>query len=201
MNDHKDKYYYKAKREKFYSRAAYKLLEMQNKFNLIHNGDAILEIGSSPGGWTQIITDMTGRDTFCIDRKSMRNIPGSIFIRGDVSEGGTLSALREVMASRGVARFDGILSDAMSQTTGTIGIDHSSSYLICKSVMDLAKDFLKIGGYVVVKQFQGDLTQQFFTGWSKEFSFSKITTVSATRKGSREIYIVFKGYHPRGLSA
>jgi 23S rRNA (uridine2552-2'-O)-methyltransferase len=197
MNEHRDKYYYRAKRERFNSRAAYKLLEIQDKFDLMHRGDFILEVGSSPGGWTQVITGITGTDVFCIDRNSMKKVPGSIFIRGDINNASTLSELKEIISSHGILKFDGILSDAMSPTTGNAGIDHSSSYLICESVMSLTRNFLRRGGYTVVKQFQGDLTQKFFSEWSKHFLFSKITTVSATRRGSREVYIIFKQFTPQ----
>jgi 23S rRNA (uridine2552-2'-O)-methyltransferase len=197
MSEHRDKYYYRAKKERFNSRAAYKLLEISRKFGIPREGDHDLEIGSSPGGWTQVITEITGKEVFCVDKNSMKKVPGAIFLRGDITRPEFLDELRETMSSRGVQSFDGILSDAMSQTTGNTSIDHSSSYLICQSVMSLSADFLREHGYVVVKQFQGDLTKTFFSEWGKRFAFSKITTVSASRKGSKEIYMIFKDYRPQ----
>ena len=197
MSEHRDKYYYRAKKERFNSRAAYKLLEISRKFGIPREGDHDLEIGSSPGGWTQVITEITGQEVFCVDKNSMKKVPGAIFLRGDITRPEFLDELRETMSSRGVQSFDGILSDAMSQTTGNTSIDHASSYLICQSVMSLSADFLREHGYVVVKHFQGDLTKTFFSEWGKRFTFSKITTVSASRKGSKEIYIIFKDYRPQ----
>ena len=197
MSEHRDRYYYRAKKERFNSRAAYKLLEISRKFGIPREGDHDLEIGSSPGGWTQVITEITGKEVFCVDKNSMKKVPGAIFMRGDITRPEFLDELRETMSLRGVRSFDGILSDAMSQTTGNTSIDHSSSYLICQSVMSLSADFLREHGYVVVKQFQGDLTKTFFSEWGKRFAFSKITTVSASRKGSKEIYMIFKDYRPQ----
>ena len=197
MSEHRDKYYYRAKKERFNSRAAYKLLEISRKFGIPREGDHDLEIGSSPGGWTQVITEISGQEVFCVDKNSMKKVPGAIFLRGDITRPEFLDELRETMSLRGVRSFDGILSDAMSQTTGNTSIDHSSSYLICQSVLSLSADFLREHGYVVVKQFQGDLTKTFFSEWGKRFTFSKITTVSASRKGSKEIYMIFKDYRPQ----
>ena len=108
MSEHRDKYYYRAKKERFNSRAAYKLLEISRKFGIPREGDHDLEIGSSPGGWTQVITEISGQEVFCVDKNSMKKVPGAIFLRGDITRPEFLDELRETMSSRGVQSFDGI---------------------------------------------------------------------------------------------
>lgn len=194
MRDHRDSYYYLAKKERYRSRAAFKLLELQTKFNLLAEGQNILEIGASPGGWTQIATSITRSKVISVDINRMDPLDDVIFIRGRVGDKSLSQRIRDEMERQNIEAFDGILSDAMTRTSGNRDIDHSSSYLICGEVMALADTFLGEGGFVVVKQFQGDLTAQFVNSWRKRFSFSKITRVAASRESSSEIYIVFQGF-------
>ncbi|HLH85738.1 MAG TPA: RlmE family RNA methyltransferase, partial [Thermoplasmataceae archaeon] len=190
-------YYYSAKKQNLKSRAAFKILEIQTKFSLMKEGDHILEVGSSPGGWTQIIRSVTRKPVIAVDPEEMEPMDGVIFIRSRIEDSRALSKIRSAMDSVGVKLFDGILSDAMVHTSGKRDIDHASSYLICRTVMRLAFDLLSPGGYILLKQFQGDLTNQFLREWSGYFDFSKITSVSATREASREVYIIFRGFRPQ----
>ena len=196
MPDRRDRYYYLAKKERYRSRAAFKLLEIQTKFNLLEEGQKILEIGSSPGGWSQIITSITKSLVISIDPNKMESLEDIVFIRGKVGDRTLNERIRNEMEKHGLSKFDGIISDAMSRTSGNQDIDHSSSYLICQGIMELAKTFLAEGGFVIMKQFQGDLTTQFVNSWRKNFGFSKVTRVAASREGSKEIYIIFQYFRP-----
>jgi 23S rRNA (uridine2552-2'-O)-methyltransferase len=190
----KDFYYRKAKRDNFRSRAAFKLMELQTKYSILRSGDYALEIGSSPGGWSQIITSITGNPLISVDLNEMEKLENVIFIRGNISSETTKLRIREAMATLRIERFSVILSDAMSKTSGKRDIDHSSSYLLCREVMNLAGDFLTENGNVVVKQFQGDLTSGFMNDWAGKFHYSRITSVAASRDASSEVYMIFKGY-------
>lgn len=196
MPDHRDKYYYLAKRERYRSRAAFKLLELQTKFCLLNEGDNVLEIGGSPGGWTQIITSITKAKVISVDISKMEPMEDVIFIRGRIEDKALKQRIMDEMERNGIESIRGVLSDAMSKTSGNQDIDHSSSYLICQQVMSLATSMISSGGYVVVKQFQGDLTAPFVNTWRKQFSFSKITKAAASRQSSREVYIIFQGFRP-----
>lgn len=197
MPDHRDKYYYLAKKERYRSRAAFKLIELQTKFGFLEEGQLVLEIGSSPGGWSQIINSITKSLVISVDSQKMDPVENNIFIRGRVGDKSLKLRIRDEMEKRGFSEFNGILSDAMSKTGGNQDIDHSSSYLICQSVMELATSLLSEDGFVVVKQFQGDLTTQFVNNWKKMFRFSKVTKVAASREASKEIYIIFQGFRPQ----
>ncbi|MCL4337164.1 MAG: RlmE family RNA methyltransferase [Candidatus Thermoplasmatota archaeon] len=192
MPDRRDKFYYLAKKERYRSRAAFKLLELQTKYGFLKEGQNILEIGSSPGGWSQIVTSITGSTVFSVDIDKMDPLENNVFIRGRVGDKALKVRIKDEMDKLGIEAFDGILSDAMSKTSGNQDIDHSSSYLICQEVMALAETLLKPDGFVLVKQFQGDLTVKFVNQWKKYFGFSKITKVAASREGSKEIYIIFQ---------
>lgn len=196
MPDRRDRYYYLAKKERYRSRASFKLLELQTKFGFLEEGQKILEIGASPGGWSQIITSITKSLLVSVDTEKMEPLENNIFIRGRVGDKSLKERLRDEMEKHGFSEFDGVISDAMSRTSGNQDIDHSSSYLICKEVMELAESLLAENGFVIMKQFQGDLTIPFFNSWKKHFGFSKITKVAASREASKEIYIVFQRFRP-----
>lgn len=193
MVNRKDAYYHRAKNVGFRSRASFKLLEIQSKFELLSEGDLVLEIGSSPGGWTQVILDITGQPVVAVDIVKMEPVDGVIFLKGNVYDPALSSSLSDILAQLGKEKFDAVLSDAMVKTSGDRNIDHSSSYLLCKRVMELSDDFLGRGGKVLLKQFQGDMTDEFFQEWGRKYRFKKKTAPRASRSGSREIYLIFAG--------
>lgn len=194
MPDRRDKYYYLAKKDRYRSRAAFKLLEIQTKFGLLRSGQFILEIGSSPGGWTQVISSITGEPVISIDINPMEPVNNAIFIRGKIEDPRTVQEVKDSMATLGIEKFHGIVSDAMAHTSGKQDIDHSASYLICEKVMSLARDLLQKDGFVILKQFYGDLTPQFLNQWKPFFMSSKVTRVAASRDSSSEVYIIFSGF-------
>lgn len=194
MPDRRDRYYYLAKKERYRSRAAFKLLELQTKFDFLKEGQNILEIGGSPGGWTQIVTSITKSLIISVDTSKMEPLENTIFIKGRVGDKSLKDRIKDEMDRHGIKQIDGIVSDAMTKTSGNRDIDHSSSYLICQEVMELANSLLAENGFVLVKQFQGDLTVQFINTWKKSFRFAKLTKVAASRESSKEVYIIFQNF-------
>lgn len=195
MPKRQDKYYFKAKKESLRSRASYKLQEIQEKFEVLNEGDVVLEFGASPGGWTQVVLEVTGSPVIAVDVAPMEPLNNVIFIKRDINDPRVEEDIRRALDEIGVSAVDVILSDAMVKTSGDKSRDHASSYLLCRRVMELSMIFLEPDGNVVVKQFQGDLTPQFLNDWKPKFGFSKITSTKASRAGSREIYAVFKYRH------
>lgn len=191
MRKRKDEYYYRARDEQFRSRASYKLIELQEKFNIMREGDVVMDIGSSPGGWDQVAISYTNSHVISIDISPMEPMELVHFIKHDINDPGIGEYISKALSDIGRERVDVILSDAMTKASGDRSRDHAQSYLLCKRVMEISDDFLRKGGNVVVKQFQGDLTQRFLNEWRRKFVFSKITTVKASRAGSREIYLLF----------
>lgn len=191
MVNRKDRFYLKAKRENYRSRAVYKLSEIQEKFRIIGEGDLVLEIGSAPGGWTQYLLGIDGVHVVSVDRIPYESIANSVSIKKDIFSGDIFEIISDVLKSGDSPGFNAILSDAMDHTSGNHSRDHASSYLICDRVMLLSSRFLVSGGNVLLKHFQGDLTKELIDKWSPKFRGHKNTTPKATRSGSREMYILF----------
>ena len=192
MPDRRDSYYWKAKENNFSSRAAFKLIDILNKFYLSIEDCSVLEIGSNPGGWAEVISMNNPSFHIAVDIKKEQSEPQYIFIRGDISRDSTWDSIVSTMDENGIRTFDLVLSDAMTNTSGNSDVDHSSSYLICNKIMEKGVPLLSRGGSIIVKQFQGDLTQSFIENWSYYFRRASITKPASSRQASREIYIVFK---------
>ena len=109
MPDRRDKFYYLAKKERYRSRAAFKLLELQTKYGFLKEGQNILEIGSSPGGWSQIVTSITGSTVFSVDIDKMDPLENNVFIRGRVGDKALKVRIKDEMDKLGIEAFDGIL--------------------------------------------------------------------------------------------
>ncbi|AAT43210.1 SAM-dependent methyltransferase [Picrophilus oshimae] len=187
----KDKYYIRAKRENYRSRASYKIIEINNKYNIVSRGDNVLEFGSSPGGWTQVIENITQSVIIAVDINRMDPVKNTVFIKMNIFDDDIFKSIDHAMAENNIKNFDSILSDAMSRTSGIEDRDHYNSYKICERVMDISIPRLKNGGNIILKQFQGDMTNEFIKKWSGYFNYYKITKPKASRQHSREIYIIF----------
>ena len=193
MPDRKDRFYYLAKSRKYRSRAAFKLIELQQKFSIISEGDLVLDIGASPGSWSQVAHEFSGSTVIGVDLTRIVEENWMKFMKGDILSPLFPQKLEAFISGLGIRKFNCIISDAMSHTSGVHDRDHASSYLLCERVMEIASMFLDTGGNMVIKQFYGDLTAGFVQKWEEKFRFSKTTSVGATRKGSSEVYIIFKG--------
>ncbi|KAA8922698.1 RlmE family RNA methyltransferase [Thermoplasma sp.] len=190
--DHRDQYYWRAKKDQFRSRAAYKLEFLIDRYGIVKDGQTILEIGSSPGGWTQVLVDRSCR-VLAVDMQPMDEIPDVTFLKLNILRENALDRIKDGMVRSGIQKFDAVLSDAMAKTSGIRSSDHAASVMIGESVMRIATETLRKGGNAVVKQFQGDMTADFIRRWGKYFRDHRITKPPASRKESSEIYIIFYG--------
>lgn len=191
MNRRKDPYYYRAKKEDYRSRAAYKLLEIQDRFSIFSGNENVLELGSSPGGWSQVISEKTTGRILSIDRSPQEDLDGISFLRGDIFSPRVEKEIAAFIESSGIGCFDLIVSDTMAKTSGISHRDHALSVDLGNQVIHFADIFLCPGGSVLIKQFQGDMTHSFMTKHSGMFQKSKLATTKATRSGSSEVFILF----------
>ncbi len=190
IKEHKRDYYYRlAKREGYRSRAAYKLIEIQEKFNVIDKNADVLDLGSFPGSWLQVSRFLTSGKVVGVDLKEIKPINGVHTIKGDITEESTLEKIKEVCE-----KFDVVLSDASPKTTGIEDLDNYRSYEIAVSVLKIAEELLKKGGNLVLKIFQGEEMNKILKELKKRFKFVKVTKPKASKKYSREVYIVCKGF-------
>lgn len=192
MEKRKDIYYKKAKKQGYSSRAAYKLIDIDRKFPILFPGMRVLEIGSSPGGWTDVLMERNPANLVCVDLSAGKGSDFPINIKGDITRGETWERIREVMGDG----FDLFLSDAMAHTSGQHDRDHGASVNICNAIMEHCNGFLLPGGTVVLKQFQGDMTGPFVEKYKKMFRKSYITKPPSSRSESSEIYIIFSRFIP-----
>jgi 23S rRNA (uridine2552-2'-O)-methyltransferase len=186
-----DHYYKKAKRTGYRSRSAYKLKQINERYNVISSGDTVLDLGAAPGGWSQVAVECAGQKGVVVgvDIQKIEPIEGVIIIRGDVTRPETLD---EILSK--VKKADCVISDMSPNITGNYSMDHARSIDLANTALDIAERALKKGGNFVVKVFQGDLYNDFLNEVKARFGFIKAHSPKASRKSSSEIYIVGKGF-------
>ena len=183
-----DHYTRRAKEEKWLARSVYKLIEIDRKFGLIRKGDRLLDLGCYPGSWSQYGIqkvgpkgELVGIDLTRPDRLSSPNFK---FVQADVL------TLDIELLGREAGSKDVILSDLAPQTTGIQSTDISNSMSLAKRAYDIALALLKKKGHFVCKAFEGEDLKPFRSEVSTRFSQVRLFRPNATRKGSREIYII-----------
>ncbi|RLI84097.1 23S rRNA (uridine(2552)-2'-O)-methyltransferase, partial [Archaeoglobales archaeon] len=167
---------------------AFKLIQINKRFNLIKSGYKVLDLGASPGGWSQVAANI-GAEVIAIDINPMPPIEGITFIKGDITQQETVKAVKDLQIE-----FDAVISDASPKLTGKWTIDHLLSIDIAKASFNFAKLFLRRGGNFLVKVFQGEEIQSFYREVAPKFRFKKFHSPQASRKRSAEIYFVGKGF-------
>lgn len=192
MKTHNDYYAKKAKTENFAARSVYKLDEIQKKYSLIKKNMKILDLGSSPGSWVQYINEIVSDKGFvlAIDINDVNISFGKNvkFFKTDVFTSETFDLISQY------SKFDGLVSDMAPLTTGARDYDHFGSMELCERAFDLAQNFLKQNGFFVCKMFEGEDSPEFIKKVRKCFSFFKAIRPKATKKQSREVFLVGNGY-------
>lgn len=186
-----------AKKEGYKSRASYKLIQLNKKFNIIKKGYKVLDLGAAPGGWIQIASKLVGEDGLVVgvDLKSVKEkFDNSFFIQGDVFEDSTIEKIREISKV-----FDTVISDLAPNTSGIRSLDHQRSIDLCYRALELSSNFLESKGNLLIKVFQGEDIKKLVEDIKNEFYYVKISKPESSRPSSRETYIICKGYKKRKL--
>ncbi len=191
----RDRYYRQAKRENYRSRAVYKLKQIDYRFDLIHPGDTIVDLGAAPGGWSQVAAELGGPSSkiFALDIDRMAPIPGVEFIRGDIRNELVIKRLLETVPE-GV---DVVISDMSPDISGNYPYDHARSVELCEHALAFALKVLKPGGNFVVKMFFGDMCKGFVGNVKRNFEEAHVHHPKASRPTSSEVYVVGLGYRGR----
>jgi len=188
-----DPYVKRAQQEGYRSRAAYKLLELDQRDQLLQRGATVIDLGAAPGGWSQIAADRVGDrgQVIALDILSMDALAGVEVITGDFTEQATLDALLQRLDGQGA---DLVLSDMAPNISGVRSVDQPRAIYLAELALDLAQQVLKPGGSWVAKVFQGEgfdaLQQQLRT----HFARVTIRKPQASRPRSREVYLVARNY-------
>jgi 23S rRNA (uridine2552-2'-O)-methyltransferase len=188
-----DEYVQRAQREGYRSRAAYKLLELQDKDRLISPGNVVVDLGAAPGGWSQVAAKLVGGKgrVFALDLLDMEPIPGVEFLRGDFREQAVLDDLMQRLDGRPV---DLVLSDMAPNVSGNAAVDLPRAMYLCELALDFARQVLRPGGGLVMKVFQGEGFDELFR--DAKGSFGRVLTrkPKSSRPKSREVYLVAGNY-------
>jgi 23S rRNA (uridine2552-2'-O)-methyltransferase len=189
----KDPFVKKAQVDGYRSRSAYKLVELNQKDRLIKPGMRIMDLGSAPGGWSQVAGKLVGAKgrVLATDILPMASLANVDFIQGDFTEQATVDQL---LGWLGGGKFDLILSDIAPNITGIDSADQASSMYFLELALDTVKQTLKPGATFVAKMFQGSGSDEYLKELRKSFEKVLIRKPEASRKESREVYVVAKGF-------
>jgi 23S rRNA (uridine2552-2'-O)-methyltransferase len=190
-----DPYVKRSQLDGYRSRAAYKLLEIQEKDHLIKPGMRILDLGAAPGSWSQIASRLAAPNgcVVALDVLPMEPIPAVGFLQGDFREAEVLSELETLL---GGEPLDLVLSDMAPNLTGMPVVDQARAIYLVELALDLARRRLKHGGALVVKTFSGAGFDDFMSEARVNFRQVATRKPKSSRAESREVYLVAKGFHP-----
>ena len=184
-----DPYVAAAKAQGWRSRAAFKLIELDERFHLLHRGDRVVDLGAAPGGWSQVAVH-GGAVVFGIDLLPIDAMPGAVFLEGDFSDPGMPEWLEALIGGK----VDLVLSDMAPNTTGHNATDHLRIAALAELALAFASEMLKPGGGFVTKMFQGGAERQLLTLLKVRFAKVRHAKPPASRKESSELYVVATGF-------
>lgn len=188
-----DIYVQKAQQDGYRTRASYKLIELDEKDQLIKPGMVILDLGAAPGGWSQVVGRKLNGNGVIIasDILPMDPIADVDFIQGDFTEQSVFDQIMEAVGGRPV---DLVISDMAPNMSGVASIDQPGSMYLVELALDMARQVLKPNGQFVAKVFQGDGFDEYVKDVRESFSKVMIRKPKASRPRSREVYLVGKGF-------
>ena len=192
-----DRFYKAAKEEGYRSRSAFKLLQISKKFKQIKAGDAVVDLGAAPGGWSQVAHELVGDRgvVISVDLQPMEPIEDVVVIKGDITnEEETVKAIKEALLSKERKTVDVVISDAAPQLSGNKDYDQFRSFELSTAALNIAVKLSKNNGNFVAKVFQSEYYPQFYKSVKEKFRDTRAYSPAATRKRSAEVYVVGKGY-------
>jgi len=191
-----DPYVARARAEGRRSRAAYKLLELNEKFSLIRPGMRIVDLGSAPGGWSQVITEIAGADEknpkiVAIDCLDMEPIAGVVFVKKDFNDADAPAVILDALGGH---KADLVLSDMAAPAVGHRQTDHVRIIALAELAAHFALEVLGPRGAFVAKVLQGGTERDLLVLLKRNFEKVQHAKPPASRKGSAETYMVARGF-------
>lgn len=185
-----DPYVAAAKQQGWRSRAAFKLLELDDRYHLIRPGMRVLDLGAAPGGWTQVVVKRGAASVLAVDLLPIDPVHGATMIQGDFTDPAMPAKLTGALG--GAA--DLVLSDMAPNTTGHAATDHLRIVALAEMAVEFAVGVLAPGGAFVAKVFQGGSERQVLDVLKRNFATVRHAKPPASRKESSELYVVAQGF-------
>jgi len=190
----RDLYHRKAKQLGLRSRAAFKLIEIIKKFDILKKGDIVLDLGAYPGGWLQVASEVVGREGLVVgvDLKHIRKLesPNVITIVGDICDEDTHEKIIRILPRKA----DVILSDISPKLTGVWPTDVAKHFHLVDCALLLASKTLKEGGSAIIKVFQSNELNELMTKLRDMFNKVRLFKPKASKAKSRETYLICMGF-------
>jgi 23S rRNA (uridine2552-2'-O)-methyltransferase len=185
-----DPYVQAAKAQGFRSRAAFKLIELDDRFKLIRKGARVVDLGAAPGGWSQVAVLRGAARVVGVDLLEMDPVPGAQIIHGDFADEAMPERLEKLLNGQA----DLVISDMAPNTTGHNATDHLRIMGLAEMAMEFAIQVLAPGGGFIAKVFQGGSEREMLARLKMHFSTVRHAKPPASRKESSELYVVATGF-------
>lgn len=197
-----DPYVARARTEGYRSRAAFKLIEIDDQHHMLKPGGRIVDLGAAPGGWSQVAAQRVGAGTgqgsvVAVDLLDMEPVPGVAFKVLDFNDPEAVPAIRAMMG--GAA--DGVLSDMAANATGHRKTDHLRIMGLVELAADFARDVLAPRGFFLAKVLQGGTEAMLLKALKRDFTVVRHIKPGASRTDSSELYVLATGFRGRGPSS
>ena len=190
INQKRDPFFSQSKIQGYRSRSAFKLIEINKKFKFLKKSKSLIDLGSCPGGWSQVASKEISRGKIlAVDIKNMENIDNVSFIKGDFRE----EEMRKKIILYFNNKIDVVLSDMAANTTGNKKLDSFRTGELCLEAMNLAIGILSKEGVFLSKVFMGAIFEEIYKKAKNSFINVNICKPLSSKKESKEIYIFCKG--------
>ncbi|MDR3497099.1 MAG: RlmE family RNA methyltransferase [Ancalomicrobiaceae bacterium] len=198
-----DPYVVRSKADGYRSRAAYKLIEIDDKFKLLAPGNRVVDLGCAPGGWLQVAVARVGSTDGAprvvgIDYLDVDPVPGTVILKKDFLDDDAPAALH---AALGGHQVDVVLSDMAAPATGHKKTDQLKITYLCEVAIDFARRTLRPGGHFVAKVLRGGTENQLLAELKRDFAIVAHVKPPASRSDSAELYVLGKGFRGRAQDA
>ncbi|GBR47494.1 RlmE family RNA methyltransferase [Neokomagataea thailandica] len=190
-----DPYVAAARKQGWRSRAAFKLIELDDRFSLIKPGVKVIDLGAAPGGWTQVAVKRGAENIAGVDLLPVDPVAGATIIEGDFTDPEMPDRLKDILGGPA----DIVMSDMAPNTTGHAATDHVRIMGLAEGALDFALQVLAEGGSFIAKVFQGGSEKQMLDSMKNAFATVRHVKPPASRKESSELYVVATGFRPERL--
>lgn len=189
----RDKYVQSARRTGYRSRAAYKLIQLDERDRLFRRGDVVIDLGAAPGGWSQVAAARVGDAgrVLALDKLPLKSLKGVEFVQGDFLDPSVVGKLRALL---GAKRADVVMSDMAPNISGIRDADQARAVELELGALAFAEEVIKPSGTFIVKAFHGDAMELVREIMREKFASVVVRKPGASRDKSSEIYLLARGY-------